>query len=132
MRPVRHLSVRAGLGFTDATFRRDVPVIGSKAGDRLTDMPRWTYSGSADYEVPVGGDLGVVLHADARRVGSSITGFGEGELVERPAYMLVNASAGLAGSRWELSVFVQNLTDTTPVYAWKFSTSPRSGARPTF
>ena len=132
LRPVRHLSLRAGLGFTDATFRRDVPVIGFKAGDRLTDIPRWTYSGSADYDVPIGGDLGVVFHADARRVGSSITGFGEGELVERPAYTLVNASAGLTGPRWELSLFVQNLTNTTPVYAWEFSTSPAVGGSADF
>ena len=132
LRPVRRLSLRAGVGFTDATFRRDVPVIGFRAGDRLTDIPRWTQSGSADYEVPIGDGLGIVLHADGRRVGSSITGFGEGELVRRPAYTLVNASAGLAGSRWELSLFVRNLTDATPVYAWEFSTSPAVGGSPDF
>ena len=131
-RPFRGLALRAGVSHTDARFRRDVPSIGFLAGDRLTDIPRWSYSGSADYQTPLAGTFGLLLHADGRRVGSSITGFGEGELMERPAYTLLNASIGLTSSRLDLSLFVQNLTDETPIYAWEFSTSPDVGGSPDF
>ena len=132
LRPMRGLALSAGLAHTNARFREDVPVVGFSAGDRLTDVPRWTLSGAADYEAPLGRDLRLVLHADARRVGSSITGFGEGELIERPAYTLVGASAGVADGRFEAALFVRNLTDETPVYAWEFATSPDVGGSPDF
>lgn len=132
LRPLAGLALRAGAAHTDVRFREDVPVICISAGDRLTDVPRWTYSGSVDYEAPLGRDLRLVFHADARRVGSSISGFGEGALVLRPAYTLVGASAGFASERFEAALFVRNLTDETPIYAWEFATSPDVGGSPDF
>lgn len=60
-----------------------------------------------------------------RHVGASDSGFGEGEVLPRPAYALVDAAAGIdapGGMRVEL--FVTNLFDAVPVFGQEFTTSP--------
>ncbi|MDD1451369.1 TonB-dependent receptor [Sphingomonas sp. H160509] len=92
--PVRGLDLHAGGSFTDATYRNDVPNLLLPAGSRVLDVPRWLWNVRGEYETALTEGLTGTLFAAARHVGESNSGFGEGEVLPRPAYTLVDASAG--------------------------------------
>lgn len=123
--PVRGLDLHAGGSFTDATYRNDVPNLLLPAGSRVLDVPRWTWNARGNYDVALQEGVTGNLFAAARHVGSSDSGFGEGEVLPRPAYTLVDASAGVR-LRGGLAVdlFVTNLFDGVPVFGQEFTTSP--------
>ena len=123
--PVRGLDLHAGGSFTDATYRNDVPNLLLPAGSRVLDVPRWLWNVRGEYETALTEGLTGTLFAAARHVGGSNSGFGEGEVLPRPAYTLVDASAGVT-MRGGLGVdlFVTNLFDAVPVFGQEFTTSP--------
>ena len=51
-------------------------------------------------------------------------GFGEGEVLPRPAYTLVDATAGIRRGGIAIDLFVTNLFDVVPVFGQEFTTSP--------
>lgn len=123
--PVAGLSLSAGGAFTDATYRNDVPNFLLPAGSRVLDVPRWTWNGRADYDFGLGRSLRGNLFLAARHVGGSNSGFGEGEVLPRPAYSLVDASVGVRMPVGvALDLFVTNLFDAVPVFGQEFTTSP--------
>ncbi|MDI1297340.1 MAG: TonB-dependent receptor [bacterium] len=131
--PVAGLNLGAGGSFTDATYRNDVPNLLLPAGSRVLDVPRWTWNARADYAFAMTGEVGADLFLAARHVGSSNSGFGEGEVLPRPAYTLVDASAGIRlGSGIAIDVFVNNVFDAVPVYAQEFANSPGNTTATTY
>ena len=65
------------------------------------------------------------LFAAARHVGGSNSGFGEGEVLPRPAYTLLDATAGVrTRDGIGIDLFVTNLFDAVPVFGQEFTTSP--------
>jgi outer membrane receptor protein involved in Fe transport len=123
--PLKGLNLQAGASYTDATYRNAVPQLLLPAGARVLDVPRFNWDAKADYSFPIASDLTGNLFFAARYVGASDSGFGEGEVLRRPGYTLVDMSVGVTTAR-ELSVnfFVNNLTDAIPVYGAEFATSP--------
>jgi len=123
--PIQGLDLHAGGSFTDATYRNDVPNLLLPAGSRVLDVPRWLWNVRGEYETALTDGLTGNLFAAARHVGGSNSGFGEGEVLPRPAYTLVDASAGVT-MRGGLGVdlFVTNLFDAVPVFGQEFTTSP--------
>ena len=123
--PIRGLDLHAGGSFTDATYQNDVPNLLLPAGSRVLDVPRWLWNVRGEYEAALTDALTGTLSAAARHVGGSNSGFGEGEVLPRPAYTLVDASAGVT-MRGGLGVdlFVTNLFDAVPVFGQEFTTSP--------
>lgn len=123
--PIRGLDLHAGGSFTDATYRNDVPNLILPAGSRVLDVPRWAWNARGEYAVALTAGVTASLFAAARHVGASNSGFGEGEVLPRPAYTLVDVSAGLR-MREGLGVdlFVTNLFDAVPVFGQEFTTSP--------
>jgi iron complex outermembrane receptor protein len=123
--PLAGLELQAGGSFTDATYRNAVPNLLLPAGSRVLDVPRWTWNAQASYAIAVSGSLSGNLLLAARHVGRSDSGFGEGEVLPRPAYTLVDASAGIR-TRGGLTVelFVNNIFDVVPVFGQEFATSP--------
>ncbi len=122
--PVRGLDLSAGGSFIDATYRNAVPNLLLPAGARVLDVPRWTWNARGNYDVPLGRGLTGNLFAAARHVGATNSGFGEGEVLPRPAYTLVDATAGIRRGGIALDLFVTNLFDVVPVYGQEFTTSP--------
>ncbi len=123
--PIPGLNLNAGGAFIDATYRNDVPNLLLPAGSRVLDVPRFTWNVRGDYTVEIMHGVTGSLFGAVRRVGSSDSGFGEGEVLPRPAYMLVDVTAGLhlrGGVGIEL--FVTNLFDVVPVFGQEFTTSP--------
>ncbi|WP_081668421.1 TonB-dependent receptor [Sphingomonas phyllosphaerae] len=123
--PFDGLDLHAGGAFTDATYRNDVPNLLLPAGSRVLDVPRWTWNARGDYDVALSNRWRGTLFAAVRHVGSSNSGFGEGEVLPRPAYTLVDASAGLRNARGVgVDLFVTNLFDVVPLFGQEFTTSP--------
>ncbi|MEG3162358.1 TonB-dependent receptor [Sphingomonas sp. LB2R24] len=123
--PVRGLDLHAGGSFTDATYRNDVPNLLLPAGSRVLDVPRWLWNVRGEYETALTHELTGTLFAAARHVGGSDSGFGEGEVLPRPAYTLVDASAGVTmNGGLGVDLFVTNLFDAVPVFGQEFTTSP--------
>jgi iron complex outermembrane receptor protein len=123
--PMRGLEFSAGGSFTGATYRNAVPNLLLPAGSRVLDVPRWTWNARGDYEAALTDTLAGNLFAAVRRVGATNSGFGEGEVLARPAYTLVDVTAGVR-MRGGLGVdlFVTNLFDVVPVFGQEFTTSP--------
>jgi outer membrane receptor protein involved in Fe transport len=125
LNPVEGLNLQAGASYTDATYRNAVPQLLLAAGSRVLDVPKWTWNARADYSVPLTGSLTGNFFFAARHVGGSDSGFGEGEVLQRPAYTLLDLSIGISTAQ-KLSVdfFINNITDAIPVYGAEFATSP--------
>ena len=127
--PIHGLDLHAGGSFTDATYRNDVPNLFLPAGSRVLDVPRWLWNVRGNYEAKLTDGLTGSVFVAARHVGASNSGFGEGEVLPRPDYTLVDASAG-ATMRGGLGIdlFVTNLFDAVPVFGQEFTTSPANTA----
>ena len=122
--PFRGLDLHAGGAFTGATYRNAVPNLLLPAGARVLDVPRWTWNARATYAAALTKALRADLFAAVRHVGASDSGFGEGEVLPRPAYTLVDASAGVRVRGVAIDLFVTNLFDVVPVFGQEFTTSP--------
>jgi outer membrane receptor protein involved in Fe transport len=123
--PVEGLTLQAGGAYINATYREPVPELALPAGSRVLDVPKITWNAKADYAFPISGTLNADLFFSARHVGASDSGFGEGTLLPRPAYTLLDLSAGLTtASKLTLQLYVNNLTDAIPVYGAEYATSP--------
>ena len=115
--PIRGLDLHAGGSFTDATYRNAVPNLLLPAGSRVLDVPRWLWNVRGTYEAALAERLTGTLFAAARHVGATDSGFGEGEVLPRPAYTLVDASAGIrVRGGLGVELFVTNLFDAVPVF----------------
>ncbi|MFW2852694.1 TonB-dependent receptor [Sphingomonas sp. TX0543] len=120
--PMAGLSLHAGGSFTDATYRNDVPNLLLPAGSRVLDVPRWLWNVRGSYEAPITDSITGNLFAAARHVGASNSGFGEGEVLPRPAYTLVDATAGVrmrGGVSVELFVTCQWACNSPRMWALK-------------
>ena len=123
--PTHGLDLHAGGSFTDATYRNDVPNLFLPVGARVLDVPRWLWNVRGEYETALRDGLTGTLFVAARHVGGSDSGFGEGEVLPRQAYTLVDASAGVTmRSGLGIDLFVTNLFDAVPIFGQEFTTSP--------
>lgn len=123
--PADGLNLQAGASYINAKYLNAVPQLLLAAGSRLLDVPKVTWNARADYSFPLSDNFDGNLFFAARYVGQTISGFGEGEIVERPAYTLLDMSIGVKTiDNIALDFFVNNITDAIPVYGQEFATSP--------
>ena len=141
VRPFNGLSINASVAYTDATFDGDVfsapnPVTGDPTilaldGDRLPEVPRWTYSVSAEYRAPLDDMFDFYLRGDHQFVGDRFRTLPAGRAGYTPAvyeaadYTVTNVRAGLSSADgMEVSLFVTNLFDKRPLIAASTRFSP--------
>uniref|UniRef100_B0T9J1 TonB-dependent receptor n=1 Tax=Caulobacter sp. (strain K31) TaxID=366602 RepID=B0T9J1_CAUSK len=117
-RPVRDLTISAGVGYTDAVFTSTAAGTRFRDGDRVPQVPRYTANLSGDYRFALPRGLTGFLYADTKYVSSSTTALNaganaQGALVQRirPAYTIVDLRGGVELERYELALFVKNATD---------------------
>jgi outer membrane receptor protein involved in Fe transport len=84
-------------------------------GDQLPDIPNWTASVLAEYDVPLSATTKGFIRGDYRYT-SARKAILTSQSVVKGAYSLVNLSLGVDIRNWEASVFVLNLTDSRPSY----------------
>ncbi|MEL7028685.1 MAG: TonB-dependent receptor, partial [Pseudomonadota bacterium] len=122
-RPVEGLFLSAATGFTDAEFTETVPAPGTglpavvNDGDRLQQVPRWTASGTIDYEMPVTSQYDGYVRADFSHVGESISRTVDADNFRiRPSYQILDVRGGLRSEQYEVSLFINNITDERAVF----------------
>lgn len=118
-RPTDTLRLSVGYGHSDARLTADqvatgVTTTGSTglAGDRLPGVPRDTLSGSLAWTVPLSDSLAGLVRVDGAYTGPQYSAF-RGPNQERFGdFTSANARIGLRSGQTEVSLFVQNVTDT--------------------
>jgi iron complex outermembrane recepter protein len=126
-KPLKNLALNAGLGYVDAKFSslsQDALMFGFKVGDRLPQIPDWSFNAGAQYALDSAlGEL--TLRADVSWKGSQfLTPADPSSLQE--AYALYSARisfvpAGLEGL--EVSLYGINLSDTV-YYVYRATLAP--------
>jgi outer membrane receptor protein involved in Fe transport len=109
--PADGLLLSFGTGYTDAVITNGGILATIAPGTRVQQIPRWTVSASADYDVHLSG-LPMVLHMDYANVGESYSANNDPVNQRlRPAYSLVNARVGMNFQHWEVALFADNVFD---------------------
>lgn len=111
IRPVKGLTVRGGLGYTNSRLTQDLAFVKGRLGDNAPFVPKWTMSGSVDYTYQINNSLeGFIFLSyqgnDARNTRFNPTLAANSRL---PAYGLINTRIGVNADRWSLELFIENL-----------------------
>ncbi len=114
-RPTPELNIFFGASYQNARLREDFPdgeVLGRK-GDDIPNVPKFQFSGGAQYTQPVNDKIDGVARFDLAYQGSRDTLFRPNSPfnVHLDNYLLVNAKIGIEGETWQANLFVHNLTD---------------------
>lgn len=108
----------ANAGYTHANFSVGSRETGTRAGDRVQDVPDWTASTTLTYKRSVAGDLAMAARIENNYVGTRTDStFYVNHL---PSYDLTSIRLGLEGVKWSATLYAKNvfneralLTDTT-------------------
>ena len=120
-RPIRYLSLNAGMTFVDARYRNNLVGADGEAtsaqlfqlpGRRISNSSRLSLTGSVAWTPPIGGSgLKGLVYADARRMSRFNTGSDlDIEKIEN-GYTVVNGRIGIQGpdQMWAVELWGQNL-----------------------
>ena len=89
------------------------PVLGSSAGERTANVPRFTAAVNADYELPLG-RLRPTVGATARYVSGRTAGYDNSASLPQyylPKYAVADLRAGLTFNSVQLQLYVRNVFD---------------------
>jgi len=112
--PVEGLSLSAAVGYTKAQITDDGGVPGVTDGDKIQGVPDWTVSGSAQYNWPAFAQWEGMVRADANYYGDSYSSNNEASAATqrlRKAWSALNLRAGIVNDKWDLTLFIDNVTD---------------------
>jgi outer membrane receptor protein involved in Fe transport len=110
--PLQALRLGLNLAYTDAKLDEPIPSLSGLPGARLPEVPRWSGSITADYEESIGGGWMGRVGGGFRYVGSRYSSVGSDPQNLRAApYGAVDLYGGVSNERWELRLYVKNLTD---------------------
>lgn len=115
LRPVKGLELNAGLGYTDSNIRAFPDA--RRIGNELPLISRYTFNAAASYTAPVSDTLDLNARLDYRRIGR--TWWDVENSTSRNPVNLVDARLGVAGKRWAVTAFAQNLFNE--IYNAEFS-----------
>jgi iron complex outermembrane receptor protein len=115
--PIRGLMVQSGLTYADTKYgKQAIPNDPTNAlallpGSRLSLAPKYSLSGSATYEHPVGDNLKARFNVGAKYSSAYNTGSDLFPPKVQKAYTVVNARVGLgaADEKWTVELWSQNL-----------------------
>jgi outer membrane receptor protein involved in Fe transport len=111
--PINALTLSAGVGYTDAHLKSDVPGTPAKNGDRLTNVPRLSASTSAEYRRRVNATYDGFLRADVSYVGNSTFLYDRtSPFYRRGGFATTNLRVGVEGRNgFDISLYATNLFD---------------------
>lgn len=108
-RPIDRLKLRVGASYIDARYREDVAGSNVRDGDRVSGVPKFTASTSAEYRWPLSSRLGGFVHASAQYTGE------RDDVVNlalpSDTTMEVDLLVGLESKSWSIYLLGNNLTD---------------------
>jgi len=112
--PMAGLTLSAAIGYTDAEITDDGGVAGVAKGDKVQGVPDWTGTLSGQYMWPTFGDWEGLVRGDFNYYGESFSANNESVGANarlRDSWTGLNLRAGIVNERWDLIVFVNNVTD---------------------
>jgi len=124
-RPMRDLSVNAGVTYSNVRYRDNLVGAGGKPlsnalwqlpGRQISNAPKWTITGSAAWTPAIGGSgMHALIYADARYMSKFNTGSDLDLEKMQKAFTVVNGRIGIEGpeDRWGIELWAQNLFDKT-------------------
>lgn len=123
------LNLHSGFGYTHSTLNSAVPTVGAAAGEWLINVPDWTGNASIEYVHPVVlfASYQPYIRLDDQYVGRRFGDFGavagtpgipSAALIAH-GYNLVDLHVGVTSDEWDVSAFVQNLTDKRAELAYE-------------
>lgn len=104
--PFRGLTVGTNGAYTDALFTQTVPGV-VNAGDSLTYVPRFAGAAYAQYTNPIRNGWKTVFEGDYKYEGYRVDTY----RVPLPGYGVWNGRVGVQNDRWQVNLYVKNLTD---------------------
>jgi iron complex outermembrane receptor protein len=112
-RPTDRLSLNAGLGLLDGTYRQLVLNGVDLSGNDLIEAPHHTLNFGSDYRLPIGADGALTFHADATHVAKQFFQASNSALSKANAFWDVGARIALKipDTRYEIAIYGKNLTD---------------------
>ncbi len=111
--PSNDVTLSLGAGYNDAHLKNDVPGTAAKDGDRLTNVPRFSGSASAEYRFPINDTYEGFVRGDFGFVGNSTFLYDRtSPFYRRGGFAVTNLRAGVRGGNGiDMSVYVTNLFD---------------------
>jgi len=108
-----NLSVFGGLNYNDSELAEDTLVPFGNEGTPISNAPEWTANLNAKYETDIGDYRGFAL-VNFRYVDESFRGFADFAAtppVSQGDFALLGGRVGIASEKWQISAFVDNLTN---------------------
>jgi iron complex outermembrane receptor protein len=107
------VTLSAGIGYTDAYLKNDVPGTTAKTGDRLPNVPRLSGSTAAEYRRPVNAQYDGFLRADVSYVGRETFLYDRtSPFYSRGGFTTANIRFGVEGRNGiDVSFYANNLFD---------------------
>jgi outer membrane receptor protein involved in Fe transport len=119
VQPTDSLFFSTQVSYNDAKFVSIPDAFGAAAGfsegDKVPNVPRWTYTVAGDYRRPLSGEWDFFSRAVWQHVGEAAVDLGSPSGDEVPEYDIVNAQIGLTSERYELAIYARNLLDELAV-----------------
>lgn len=110
-RPVTGLNFGLNAGYTDAKLVTAAPAAGGLNGDRLPYVPRLAGSLTADYDIPLSGEMKANIGGSVNYIGNRNSDYSQRFPKRLNAYTTFDLRAGIGYGAWSLSAFARNLTD---------------------
>ncbi len=127
--PIDGLTVTFALGYADAKITDAEGVAGVTEGDIIQGVPNWTVAASGEYIFPLNSDMEGLLRGDFNHYGRSFS-TNNGEQRLRPAWTALNLRAGVIKDDWEITLFVDNVTNEHANMADSRSIAAETSGRP--
>ncbi|KQU46970.1 hypothetical protein ASG67_15035 [Sphingomonas sp. Leaf339] len=110
-RPVTGLNFGLNAGYTDAKLVTAAPAAGGLNSDRLPYVPRLAGSLTADYGIPLSGEMKANIGGSVNYIGNRNSDYSQRFPKRLNAYTTFDLRAGIGYGAWSLSAFARNLTD---------------------
>jgi len=112
-RPVRELTLRAGLGFLKTKVQEGVLASGDISGNELPNAPKVSGTVSADWDVWQNDAVALTWRVDTSFTSKQYLAMPNENAISQGAYQLLNSRITLHApdSKWEVGLWGNNLTD---------------------
>ncbi|MCF6215846.1 MAG: TonB-dependent receptor [Emcibacter sp.] len=127
--PIDGLTLTFALGYADAKITDPEGVAGVSEGDFIQGVPNWTVASSGEYIFPMNSEMDGIIRADFNHYGRSFS-TNNGDQRTRPAWTALNVRAGVIRDDWEITLFVDNLTNEHANLADSRSIAAETPTRP--
>ncbi len=135
-RPIKGLDISMGMGVVDATLDESGLNLDGQKGDKILFTPSFTSNGHVQYSWDVNNNTNCYIRADLQFAGKRLNTFSPEDPAEVynifPAYTIIDTRAGLSYKKYELSFFVDNLSNTHANYGIARAFGGEVAGRPRF